>query len=244
MKQYEAVIQAMEDNGGYATFGYLNQYALKVPGSNWGTKTPFASIRRIVQENAEFFRIQPGLWALEAHREAISRKFALGATASTKAKEEFTHSYYQGLLLEIGNHKGLETWIPHQDKNRLYLETPLGEIASLTQFPDFTYDAVLQRVQTIDVMWFNRRGYPEACFEVEHSTDMHNSLLKYVELQDFRSKFHIVADIARQREFEAKLGYTGFVDIRKMVGFLDYENLSELHAQVGKMSTLSQTAGL
>ena len=42
MKQHEAVIKVMEDNGGYATLGFLYQNAIKVKGCTWKTKTPFA----------------------------------------------------------------------------------------------------------------------------------------------------------------------------------------------------------
>jgi len=61
MKQYEAVIKVMEENGGYATLGFLYQNVLNVPGCNWKTKTPFASMRRIVQNDRFFFKIKPGL---------------------------------------------------------------------------------------------------------------------------------------------------------------------------------------
>ena len=61
MKQYEQVIKTMRENGGFATLGYLNN---NVDVSKWKTKTPYASIRRIVQDNRFFFKIKPGLWAL------------------------------------------------------------------------------------------------------------------------------------------------------------------------------------
>ncbi len=61
MKQHEAVIEIMTANGGYATLGHLYSEALKVPGVKWNTKTPFASIRRIVQDGRFFFKIRPGL---------------------------------------------------------------------------------------------------------------------------------------------------------------------------------------
>jgi len=57
MKQYEAVIKVMEKNGGYATLGLLYGTALKIPHCRWSTKTPFASIRRIVQDERFFFKI-------------------------------------------------------------------------------------------------------------------------------------------------------------------------------------------
>ena len=61
MTQKECVIEAMRKNGGFATFQQLNQ---NVDFSGWNTKTPDATIRKIVQIHDEFFRIQPGLWAL------------------------------------------------------------------------------------------------------------------------------------------------------------------------------------
>ena len=53
MKQHEAVIKVMEGRGGYATLGLLYQEALNVPGIIWKTNTPFASIRRIVQDDKQ-----------------------------------------------------------------------------------------------------------------------------------------------------------------------------------------------
>ena len=62
MKQHEAVIQAIKENGGYATLGQLYQSVLKIPDCKWKTKTPFASIRRIVQTHDAFIKVRPGLW--------------------------------------------------------------------------------------------------------------------------------------------------------------------------------------
>ena len=83
MKQYEAVIQVMEENGGFATLGYLNQNVLSFSGCEWKTKTPFASIRRIVQDKRFFFRIRPGLWALKKHKKEILKKFDVSENSGT-----------------------------------------------------------------------------------------------------------------------------------------------------------------
>ena len=53
MKQYEAVILTIERLGGVATLGELNHEVFKIEDCEWKTKTPFASIRRIVQQNKE-----------------------------------------------------------------------------------------------------------------------------------------------------------------------------------------------
>lgn len=232
MKQHEAVMEAMKASGGYATLGQLNQTVLKIPGCKWGTKTPFASIRRIVQTHAEFYRIKPGLWALTSERERILQKLGLSSSSSPAKIEQFNHSFYQGLLVEIGNLKGYSTYVPNQDKNKVFLNKKLLDVANLQDYYAFTYENLLRRARTVDVTWFNNRKLPKAFFEVEHSTDIHNSLLKFTEFQDFRVGFFIVADAARRKEFEGKLAFTAFAPIRNEVKFLDYETISEMHARV------------
>ena len=49
-----------------------------------------------------------------------------------KSVEQFTHGYYQGLIIEIGNMKHFDTYIPAQDQNRKFLEKPLKDICSTT----------------------------------------------------------------------------------------------------------------
>ena len=75
MKQYEAVIEVMKSSGGYATLGNLYQKVFNIENVNWGTKTPFASIRRIVQDERFFFKIKPGLWALKEEKEKVLKLF-------------------------------------------------------------------------------------------------------------------------------------------------------------------------
>ncbi len=77
MRQYEAVIEVMKSNGGYATLGNLYQEVFKIENVKWGTKTPFASIRRIVQDDRFFFKIKPGLWALKSEKETVLSLFEI-----------------------------------------------------------------------------------------------------------------------------------------------------------------------
>ena len=229
MKQYEAVILAMQRNGGYATLGQLYQTAPKIPGSKWGTKTPFASIRRIVQERDEFFKIRPGLWALTTEKDKV---LSLFSDEKTQPKErEYSHYFFQGLVAEIGNLRGFQTFIPAQDKNKPYAKKKLGEVATLPKFYEFTYSEVLRKAQTIDVAWFNERRYPSSFFEIEHSTDIYNSLLKFMELQDFRTGFYIVADVQRQAEFDSKISSNTFSPIKPFVKFWNYDLVVDLHAK-------------
>jgi len=158
LKQSEQVIRVMENNGGYATLGYLYQ---NVNVKDWKTKTPFATIRRIVQDSRFFFRIRPGLWALNDYREKVLGKFYL-STGENKQENLFNHTYYQGLIVEIGNLKNFETHVPNQDKNKLFLERPLKKVSSLQNIYEFSYPTIVKRASTIDVIWFNHRKLPYA----------------------------------------------------------------------------------
>lgn len=243
MKQHEAVIAVMRANHGYATLGYLYQNVLKIPGCTWGTKTPFASIRRIVQTHPAFFRIRPGLWALTAERDQVLAELQLSENVPPSRTDEFSHSYFQGLVTEVGNIEGYATYVPKQDKNKLFLGKRLQDVSSLHDYYGFTYEHILRRARTIDVTWFNSRQFPFAFFEVEHSTDIQNSLLKFVEFQDFRIRFYIVADKARYREYQSKLAGSAFSPIRSVVSFWDYDKLSDYHARQSALAAAGMSLG-
>lgn len=223
MEQKEYVIEAMEKNGGYATFQKLNS---SVDFSEWGTKTPYASIRRIVQTNKEFFRIEAGLWGLTEHKETILKKLDI-KDGDKKSMADFTHGYIQGIITEIGNKKHYSTYIPPQDKNRKFLEKKLCDVATVPQIYNFTYPEILKFAKTVDVIWFNERNLPNAFYEVEHTTDIKNSLDKFYELQDYRAKFYIVAAQERKRQFESILNKSIYNGIRDFVKFVSYDTLMQ-----------------
>ncbi len=225
MGQREQVIQVMEQLGGVATLGMLNQ---KVNVQNWNTDTPYASIRRIIQDTQYFFKIKSGLWALNSHRDQLGHLTHKNKTPAQKA--ELDHYYYQGLLLEIGNVKNYQTFIPNQDKNKEFLKTTLGEIRKLKTIYPFSYKDTVNRARTVDVLWFNRRNMPHAFFEVENSTDFTNALSKYIALQDFKAEFYVVANKIKNRQFAQKIVRDEYVPIRDRVKFLDYEELIDWHS--------------
>lgn len=232
MKQHEAVIETLERLGGIATLGKLNQEVFKIKDCQWNTKTPFASIRRIVQVRKEIYRIKPGLWALTSHRQELEARGIVAdneAGATSEATKEFNHSYYQGILLEIGNCRGMQTFVPEQDKNKRFAGATLKEVRSLDALPVFSYPELVHRSASIDVIWFNERKMPSHFFEVEHSTDIQNSLLKFFDLQDFYCRMYIVADKRRKEEYERKIHYQAFKPLveNNRVQFLDYETLNK-----------------
>lgn len=96
--------------------------------------------------------------------------------------EMFTHSYYQGIIVELGNMYNYTTYVPNQDKNKKFLEKKLCEITTEPELPDFTYEVIRNRAKTVDVIWFNERRMPFRFYEVEHPTNITNSLDKFYEL--------------------------------------------------------------
>lgn len=226
------MVDVLEKEGGFATLRRLNEI---VDFSTWKTKTPEATVRRIVQNSKEIFKIRPGLWALETHRKDVLRKFDL-QEGNRRSEEQFSHGYYQGLIVEIGKLRKRQTYIPAQDKNRLFLGKPLGDIADTFTLPGFTYEKLLRKARTVDVIWFNERDMPSDFYEVEHTTDIRNSLSKYYELQDFFSCFYIVADACREKEFNDKLHVSMFSAIEKRVHFISYDDVASVYAGLEKAS--------
>jgi hypothetical protein len=182
MKQHEAVIIALEKMGGQATLANLYRETMKVEGCKWEAKNPFANIRRIVQERSEIFKVRPGLWALKSYQEKLGLE---EYKAEDKKQIEQNHSYYQGVILSIGNLRSYKTFSPNQDKNKLFVNKPLKDIRTLQDIPKFSYDEFRKRCSSVDVIWFNEHLMPNSLFEVEHSTDFQNSLAKFSDLQDF-----------------------------------------------------------
>ena len=236
MTQAQAVIETIDMLGGIATLNQINQHVFEVEDCVWKTKTPFASVRRIVQQTKGIYKIKPGLYALETYRKQLEQDGITVQTEKNKNSEEvkaFNHSYYQGLLLEIGRMRHLDTFVPNQDKNKMFIKTPLGEIRTLQAIPQYSYADLVERSSTIDVIWFNDHRMPHSFYEIEHSTDIQNSLLKFNDLKDFSARMVIVADEKRHAEFGSKMNYAAFNVLRenKRVAFLSYESLDKQYEQ-------------
>lgn len=230
--QEQQVVETMRKEGGFATLRRLNEL---LDFSTWGTKTPEASVRRIVQLSNQFFKIQPGLWALEEARDEVMRKFEI-KLGNKQSEEQFNHGYYQGLLVEIGKFQHQITYVPPQDKGRIYIGRRLGDVCDTTKLPDFTHESLMKRARTVDVIWFNERNMPSCFYEVEHTTDIKNSLSKFYELQDFYAKFFIVADKSRKKEFEDKLHVSLFSQIEGRVKFLNYDRVASMYEGMTKIN--------
>lgn len=236
--QVDDIVDAMRKSGGYATLATLYQ---TVDISNWKTKTPFESIRCFLQRNPDiFFKIQPGLWALIECEKSVLDKLCISEQSNNVKNEVFSHTYYQGLITEIGNWKHFDTFVPNQDKNKMFLNQKIGNISTLENLPQFTYPKIVHRAESVDVIWFNERHFPIAFYEVEHSTNFINSLDKFYELQDFRANFFIVADEVRKKEFDDKISRSIYDKIRGYIKFVDYTSLANQYSKMFEYSKINE----
>jgi hypothetical protein len=232
--QAQLVVFTLERLGGIATLGQLYR---EVPTHGWTTKTPAATIRKLVQITPEIYKLRPGLYGLKSKRSEFESHGIIAETARNRNSPEnrrFDHTYYQGLLLSLGKMRGFECWSPNQDRNKLFDNTALGSVRTLQRLPAFTHPELVKKSSTVDVIWFNERLMPENLFEVEHSTDIYNSLRKFAEFQDFNCNLVIVADAKRRPEFERKKRDRAFRDISKRVDFLSYQKLRTRHEQASE----------
>ncbi len=110
----------------------------------------------------------------------------------------------------------------------------IKKLKGIVQLPYLLY---FRRAKTVDVIWFNERKIPYRFYEVEHSTNIANSLDKFYELQDFRADFYIVADESRHKQFNNLMDRSMYRSIAKYVKFFNYENLV---AQYEKEAFLAQ----
>ena len=226
----------MRKNGGYATFQQLNHM---IDFSDWKSKTPQASVRRIVQVNDEFFKVRPGLWALSELKNEVLKKLDI-IENDKESNDQFSHSYYQGILVELGNLHDFGTYIPNQDKNKMFIDKRLSDLSSVKTIPHFSYDSITNRARTIDVIWFNDRGMPHGFYEVEHTTNISNSLEKFCDLQDFRAKFVIVADESRRKQFNSILERSAYKEIRSFISFFNYESLVLQYEKECSLATIDR----
>lgn len=231
MNQRKNVIKVMEENGGFATLAFLNQ---NVDVSTWKTKTPFASIRRIVQNDKYFFKIKPGLWALKDYKDKLPldvKELIEEQKDTSNEEKKYTHYYYQGIISEIGNLNQFNVYIPAQDKNRPFLNRKLKDVASVEVLPQFTFSSILKNIRSIDVVWINNRQFPNTVFEVENSTNFKNSLTKFYELIDFSTNMIIVSDGKRYQQFLSIIELKIFSELKEKVIFCDYNSLEEYYSQ-------------
>lgn len=218
----EAIEQVMLHNGYYAPLKLI--YKEFENYRQFSGLTPLKTIQERVQRDKRFARIGLGVYALTRYLDKLPQ---IITPKTTSEKTNQRHSSVQGMIIEIGNMEGFDTFTP--DKNKVFANKELGNIATMREFPLFTYEKIIQSVKFIDVAWFNERGFPEKIFEVEDSTDFRGSLVKFAELQDFNTSFNLVASAERKTKYDREVSKTAFANIISRCHFVNYSDIEEYY---------------
>jgi len=187
-------------------------------------QTPFKTIQERVQRDPRFTRIGLGVYALTEYLD----KLPVAPKPQSKEQEtEQTHYSIQGMLLEIGNMEGFDTYSPN--KNAIFDNKPLSQLMTLPDFPNFTYSSIVQAVRFIDVLWFNERGFPKSAFEVETTPQFRSSLVKFGELCDFCTSFYLITDVKYHDKFQGEIAKAVFKEIKERCSFMTFEQIMDMY---------------
>lgn len=224
----DAIIEVLKRHDFVATLKTLHQEAPQIYAQHNEIKglTPHKTINERVQRDDRLVKLVPGLYTLVDKLKELPKELN-PQTQTTEEKEKITHVAMQAILLQLGQFYQQKTYTP--DKSKQYFKQKLEEFVTLTDFPKFTYERIINRVKMIDVLWFNERDMPSSIFEVENTTNMKNGLSKFMELQDFNTKMFIVAPHTRENEFKRILEQPTFKKIEKQVLFWNYEKVEKLY---------------
>jgi len=197
----------------------LRKGALKIPFSDY----------EVIEERLDS---QLGLVGLKSHIQE-----GLEKPAESEGRELIlipielidTHTKAEGALLELGNCLGYETYVTVDDKNKELRSKLLAEIARLREIPNSIAPDIMGTVRHIDVIWF-KDNHPSHCFEVEHSTNITQALVRFSELHGLHTRFTIVAPAEAQDKFDKEIERMLFRSIKDRVRFKSYDELAKFLA--------------
>jgi hypothetical protein len=163
------------------------------------------------------------------------------------------HEMAQAALLELGNILGYDTYTsdPSKDPGEQFYDVvdlegsktviprTLGQIATLEEVPDFAPKRILESATDIDVIWF-KDELPVVCFEVEHTTNVKQGLLRQFQISKHvpNARFFVIAPEEQRAKFEKEVATYPFKQIRNRYAFKSYEEFVEFYDGAWKFHDL------
>lgn len=217
----DAIEKVMLNNGFFAPLKLIYKNIEKYRKKTG--KTPDNTIQERVQRDPKFTKIGLGVYALTDYLDKLPKEIE---PKNENERKERKHATIQGMLLEIGNFKKDISDTYTNDKNWIFQNKTLGNLATIETIPLFTYEKIVKEtVRYIDVIWFNDRGFPSRMFEVEHTTNFRDAFTKFMELQDFIIDFYCIASVEKEDKFNREKCKNAFKPIEKRINFLNYEQI-------------------
>lgn len=93
--QIQAVVNVMKLKGGYSTLADLYKDVPQVENVTWNTQNVNANIRRIVQNEKLFYKLNRGIWALNECKDALEKIYIIGETISLIQGDYIVQNVYQ-----------------------------------------------------------------------------------------------------------------------------------------------------
>jgi len=147
--------------------------------------------------------------------------------ALSKLPKNAVHGFIEGMLVDLGNFIGSETYTP--DKHVVFNGKPLNELCSQRRLPNFTYKEIVESTAMIDVIWL-QNGFPIKTFDVEQTTGFKSALLRVYQLRYFNTQFFVVAPDSRRKAYQKRLLLNPFIEIQHAIRF--YQEVYDAYRNV------------
>jgi len=160
----------------------------------------------------------------------------------SREEDRLTHEEAEGLLLQLGNILGFDTYTADKTSKTEGGEE-LGNLCTLKELPAFTYPEILDTVKQVDVIWFKDK-YPKYCFEVEHTTDVTKGLLRLYQVKELRASLFIVAPSSKRSKFDSEIRKDPFNKMKERYIFRTYTQLLDLYDCAQKFLPMKASFGI
>jgi len=149
--------------------------------------------------------------------------------------EDITHSDIEAKIILIGNWLGHRTFTPDTGKSSRY--GILGDLSSEKRMPtEYIAERLINKVNQIDVIWFDQEGYPTHCFEIEHTTDITKGLLRLYQIRKLGVKMFILAKENFHKKFQTEVNKDPFFHIKEEYIFRTYKDLQAFFESAKKFA--------
>ena len=188
-------------------------------------------------KNIDFLDIDIFMWLLfieEVKKLPKEKKKEQEKPGEEKVKiyvDKLTHWDVIGILTELGNLLGYDTYIADRSKKSEFMDKKLRDLAQLKEIPPFTYEKYLDTVKNVDAIWF-KEEFPSMCFEVEHTTGVTLGLLRLYQLRNFTNvRFFVIAPSNIIAKYKVEISKDPFYKIKNRYNFRSYEELMKFYLE-------------
>lgn len=235
MTKVDAIKALMEANGGTASLKNIYDNIERFYPAAKISKDWEAGLRGVLYRDLgkTFKRVGLSLYAVIDYKEE----------AKPKTDKIRMHSYMEGICLELGNFKKYDTYTA--DPSALYRDNlHLHDIATINDFPRFTYEDIIQQARLIDVIWFNKGDFmfPQRVFEIVDSIGTLNGAFnRSLQLDNFRTKFFIVAPEEHHKKFNQTINLAPYNSCKERFTFINYDTMEQLYTHTAETNKIEST---